>query len=168
MRNVFYHIPGCHQGMLFKKSLFGQIGLHELKFEICADYDFILRAVLSKATSVRVPQSYAVFSMEGLSGSNPEQLAQESIAIKAKNYNCSYKEAEKIHQTLYVPWKLYIKLLSCTAVDNKFSYLLWNWRHSPQRQKLKALHHWIFTLRTRKGRRALRILGINIVSEEKR
>lgn len=168
MRNVFYHIPGCHQGMLFKKSLFGQIGLHELKFEICADYDFILRAVLSKATSVRVPQSYAVFSMEGLSGSNPEQLAQESIAIKAKNYNCSYKEAEKIHQTLYVPWKLYIKLLSCTAVDNKFSYLLWNWRHSPQRQKLKALRHWIFTLRTRKGRRALRILGINIVSEEKR
>ena len=127
-----------------------------------------LRAVLSKATSVRVPQSYAVFSMEGLSGSNPEQLAQESIAIKAKNYNCSYKEAEKIHQTLYVPWKLYIKLLSCTAVDNKFSYLLWNWRHSPQRQKLKALRHWIFTLRTRKGRRALRILGINIVSEEKR
>ena len=56
----------------------------------------------------------------------------------------------------------------CTAVDNKFSYLLWNWRHSPQRQKLKALRHWIFTLRTRKGRRALRILGINIISEEKR
>lgn len=34
----------CHQSIFYKKCIFSKIGLYNLKYKICADYDFNLRA----------------------------------------------------------------------------------------------------------------------------
>ena len=168
MYNVFYFIPGCHQGMVFKKDLFSRIGYHDLSFLICADYDFILRAILQKATFVKVPLNYAVFGLEGLTGHNPHKINNESISIKAKNYDCSLEEAEKIHKNLYISWSLLFSLLNKTSIQNKFPYIFKNTLHMPLWKQLKQIRYWFFKLRTRKGRRAFRVLGINFINEEKK
>lgn len=166
MCNVFYYMPGCHQGMVFKKDLFSTIGYHDLSYQICSDYDFILKAVLQKATFVKVPEKYAVFGLEGLTGNNPEIINKESVSIKAKNFDISYDEAEKIHINQYISWSLLYRLINKTSVKYKPPYLIRNILNMPLWKDLQQFRHWIFTLRTRKGRRTLRLFGINFINEE--
>ncbi len=168
IHNVFYFMPGSHQGMVFKKDLFSKIGYHSLDFLICADYDFILRAILQKATCVKVPLMYAVFSWEGLTGNNPSIINHESITIKANNYGISFEQAEKIHIFHYIPWKLFVQLLQKTSIKNKLPYIGLNLKNMPLWRQLKQLRYWFLKIRTRKGRRVIRILGINFINEEKK
>ncbi len=168
MCNAFYYMPGSHQGMVFKKDLFSKIGYHSLDFLICADYDFVLRALLQKATFVKVPLMYAVFSLDGLTGNNPTKINNESITIKANNYSVSFEQAEQIHLFHYIPWKLFFLLLQKTSIKNKFPYIWLNFKNMPLWKQLKQLRYWFLIIRTRKGRRAFRLLGINFINEEKK
>lgn len=161
-RNIFVHMAVCHQGMLFKKELFDKVGLHNIKYIISADYDFVLRCLLNKASFVKAPQPYAVFSLNGLSGNNPQQILRESAEIKAERYHCSLAEAEKIQQTKFIPWKLLKNLLAQTSIKNTGSYFRKNFAHW-----LDLAAHKILTLRTRKGRRKFVFLGITVYQEQK-
>ena len=165
-RDVFYHMTCNHQGMVFKRNLFEKFGYHDQTYTICADYDFILRAILKGAQFVKLPQQYAVFSMEGYTGTHMEIIASEQIGILMKNYGCSQAEAQKIQAISYIPWKEYIKLLSLSKIESKYKYILRNWRHSPFRKKLREIRHSFIKLRTRKGNSVLRILGITLIDEE--
>lgn len=166
--NVFYDMPGSHQGMVFKKDLFSKIGYHSLDFLICADYDFILRAILHQATFVKVPLMYAVFSLEGLTGNNPTKIKHESITIKANNYGISFAQAEQIQNLHYIPWKMFVGLLQKTSIKNKLPYILLNLKNMPLLKRLKQLRYLFLKIRTRKGRRAFRLFGINFIQEEKK
>lgn len=167
-RDIFYHMTCNHQGMVFKQSLFEQVGYHDQTYTICADYDFILRAILRGAKFVKLPQHYAVFSMDGYTGTHMENIAVEQLGILMKNYGCTQGQAQKLQEISYIPWKEYIKLLSLSKIRDKYKYILRNWRHSPFRKKLREIRHFFIKLRTRKGNRALQILGITIIQEEKK
>ncbi len=53
-------IPACHQGMLFDRSLFTKLGEYNCHFNICMDYEFILRALNNKVVfqKINYPVSY--------------------------------------------------------------------------------------------------------------
>lgn len=162
-RTVFCAMPCSHQGMLFKRSLYDRIGLHNPKFIICADYDFILRSILNKATFVKVPVDYAGFSLDGLSGSHFDQLNSESIAIKQERYGCSLEQVLQIHNKRQMPLILLMRLLFKASIPDKHRYLFY-WKNYAY---FKTFRRWLFTLRTRKGMRCLRIIGITLINEEK-
>ena len=164
-RNIFYRMPCSHQGMIFKRSLYDRIGDHNQTYVICADYDFILRAILQGSVFVKVPMKYAVFSIEGYTGNHIDQLEREQAEILMKNYGCSMQKAEKIQRENYVPWRFYLKLLRTAKIQNKFQYIIRNWRNSPLRLKLKKLRNFFFKLRADKGIKKLKILGITIIDK---
>lgn len=162
-RTIFGAMACCHQGMVFKRSLFERVGLHNIKYKISADYDFILRSLLKGASFVKVPVSYAVFGKDGLSGTHMDMLNAESVEVKREVYGCSKELAQEIEDNRKMPLGLLLKILSRTSLPNKHKYLFY-WKHY---EKLKQLRHWLLTFRLRKGRRVIRIMGINLINEDK-
>lgn len=162
-RTIFGAMACCHQGMVFRRSLFERVGLHNLKYKISADYDFILRSLLKGASFVKVPLSYAVFSKDGLSGTHMDMLNAESVEVKRDVYNCSKQLAQEIEDSRKMPLGLLLRILWHTSLPDKRKYLFY-WKHY---EKLKQLRHWLLTFRLRKGRRVIRIMGINLINEDK-
>ncbi len=162
-RTIFGAMACCHQGMVFKRSLFERVGLHNIKYKISADYDFILRSLLKGASFVKVPVSYAVFGKDGLSGTHMDMLNAESVEVKRSVYNCSKQLAQEIEDNRKMPLWLLLRILWQTSLRDKCKYLFY-WKHY---EKLKQLRHWLLTFRLRKGRRVIRIMGINLINEDK-
>jgi len=161
-RTVFGSMPCNHQGMVFRSRLFKRMGLHDIKYVISADYHFILRSILSGASFVKVPLSYAVFSLDGVSGTHMDQLNAESVEIKKEVYGCSLEQAQEIQDKRKMPLGMLIGILRKTSIPNKHKYLFY-WKHY---ETARRLRHWLFTFRLRKGRRVIRILGINFINGE--
>ena len=57
----------CHQGIFAHKNLFDKYGMFDLKYKICADYDWQLRLLENHVHFVQTDEIYANFSYGGIS-----------------------------------------------------------------------------------------------------
>lgn len=70
-----------HQACLIKKSLHQKFN-YDLKYKICADYDFLLKSYLNGAKFYKVSEVMATVSNGGLSDMNRINVFKERLKIK--------------------------------------------------------------------------------------
>lgn len=85
VEKIQYTMPCCHQAVFAKRGLFEKVGLFDLKYLVCADYDWLLRAYNSEINIETTEAILASFRTGGLSSQQMEQLITEHIAIAVLN-----------------------------------------------------------------------------------
>lgn len=77
----------AHQSIFAKRSLFARFGAFDLNYRICADWDWILRCIVSGATTSRIDAPIAVFTVGGISCAAGKNglLSRERKALLQKN-----------------------------------------------------------------------------------
>lgn len=88
-KGILQSIPFCHNSTLLRRTVFQELGGHDLNFRIVADYDMVLRMILGgyNGSSAQVP--IAVFRRGGISSDLP-RTASEMVACWRKNYQRYY------------------------------------------------------------------------------
>lgn len=81
---ILHTMPFCHQGLVMRRDLFERLGGFDLRFQIVADYDLVLRMFLAGAKGRRLSVPFATFRPGGLS-SDRERLRLEHQQVWAKN-----------------------------------------------------------------------------------
>ena len=104
MEDIYYKNLFCHQALFMKRELFNRIGMYNLNYKLAADYDWILRAYLSKVKFGYFPEVICYFKFGGASA-----VYKKSGAIENKKIKLSLLPAElrakylsKIEQAYWV------------------------------------------------------------------
>lgn len=171
---LFFSMPFCHQTVFCKTSLLRKMGGFDERYPIAADRHFLYRAFVAGNKFVKVKMPLAFFRMGGWSTRNSELTMEEDYRL-FKEYAKplgQWDEKRLQHYFNYqtLPLSAVGRLSSAQSIWVRltcYAYVL-HYQRYLWRQKLKALRRWFFTFHTRKGQRLVRILGINLISEEKR
>ena len=78
----YFKMPFCHQTMFTKREKMLTLGKFDLKYKSAADYDFIIRLILSGAKGIEVPLNFTSFRMTGFSGTQSDLSVEETKAIR--------------------------------------------------------------------------------------
>lgn len=85
MGKIYTAIPCCHQGIFVRRELFDSIGLFDLDYSVCADYDWILRAYNGDAEILCVEDIFANYRAGGSSSRQAYRMSAESVRISLAN-----------------------------------------------------------------------------------
>lgn len=95
--SFFYGMPICHQTMFTKRDLLIRLGGFDMDtFRSAADYDLVVRAIMSGAKPVHVPLNFTVFRMGGFS-SNSEVASPELEKVYIKNFRSLTQSSESFY-----------------------------------------------------------------------
>lgn len=92
IESIFYSTPCCHQACFAKKSVFDEIGEFDLKYVICADHDWMLRAYNAGTKIKCVNDIFVNYRLGGESGKRIEKGAKEHKEIAYTNAICSGRQ----------------------------------------------------------------------------
>lgn len=103
-------MPCCHQAVFARRRVFEGIGSFDLKYKICADYDWLLRAVYAGINLGYVDDIFANYRLDGYSGKQDAEMYREleEIALKQAMQNCQYEKKNEIY-SFYQVKKLRLK-----------------------------------------------------------
>lgn len=75
-------MPFCHQTMLTRRESMLKLNKFDLQYRSAADYDFIIRLILSGAKGVAVPMNFTTFRQTGFSATQVELSNSENKKIE--------------------------------------------------------------------------------------
>ncbi|SHG94163.1 glycosyltransferase family 2 protein [Flavobacterium defluvii] len=81
IENIKKDMVFSHQACLIKRTIH-QKNYYNLKYKICADYDFLLKSYLEGAVFLRISEEIATISNGGLSDINRIKVFKERLKIK--------------------------------------------------------------------------------------
>jgi glycosyltransferase involved in cell wall biosynthesis len=118
IRFINFAIPCCHQAVFSKKTVFDCIGGFDLKYKICADYDWLLRAYNNHAKILCIPEVLVNYSSGGVSEN------QRNLRIKEGEDIALYNAIKIKDNRLTDKVKAYNKKAREDCVkDNLFDYI---------------------------------------------
>ncbi len=82
-----------HQAVFARRALFDRVGLFSRDWPTSADYDWLLRAMRSGATTLYLPRVIGVFATGGSHAKNPIALQSERTAIRRQYLSRSHLAA---------------------------------------------------------------------------
>ena len=88
-------MPFCHQTMFVRKQVLEEIGLFDENYKSSADYDLVLRLLLSGSSYVEVEDCIVTYRREGISEKNQIRADAEKRDIFKKNYHRYVKDINK-------------------------------------------------------------------------
>jgi glycosyltransferase involved in cell wall biosynthesis len=94
-------MPFCHNSVLIRRSLFLEMGGHDLRYRVASDYDLVVRLLMAGARGTELPCAISMFATRGVSG-NSMAVAQDYARIWIDHY-ASYC-ADPISQDEAVNW----------------------------------------------------------------
>lgn len=182
--SFFYRMPICHQTMFTKRELLVRLGGFDMNaFRSAADYDLVIRAIMSGAKPVHVPLNFTVFRMGGIS-SNSDIASPELKKVYEKNF-CSLVERSEAFYAMnpralielfgsFIHPIVYTQTLATIAKSHYLPNPLVDTSQHGSNTLLDSTKYTLFpgipVLKTEKnlanGRWCARILGIPIVSIE--
>lgn len=74
--------PLTHQSIFFRFNIFEKIGLYNLKYKLCADYDLTVKALLKGYSFLHINEVICVYEGGGISETNKQLLHQEAKEIR--------------------------------------------------------------------------------------
>ena len=111
IENACFRSIFSHQTMLVNRTLMNEMNGFDLTYRSAADYDFVLRLILSQKRGCFVDYCFVSYRMTGLSSTNIEQSQKET----ARAILCQYasfldvklteKEALRIHVSSKFPFR---------------------------------------------------------------
>jgi len=87
VQNFVMKMPICHQATFVRLSSFKRMGLYDTAYKICADHDWLVRALLQGDQSKYLPQCMALINMDGVSATSIFQRKRERVAIALKYFD---------------------------------------------------------------------------------
>lgn len=115
--NVFQVMPFSHQACVFKRESLEKIGNFDAKFKLFADYDLILRLVLSGMKGIQFDGNIVTYSMGVQAQKYSNQIAAECSHIYHKNFRALYplneNEIDRMVTISEIPKPLLDRLAQC-------------------------------------------------------
>ncbi len=94
--NIFEVLPCVRQGMLFKKSAIAKMDYFDEKFKIMADYDLIIRLVMSRCKPVIFEKNIVTCKFGEKTYALTEKTNEEIARVFFKNYRTLYKLTDDV------------------------------------------------------------------------
>lgn len=108
----FVRMPFCHQTMLTKKEIMLNLNKFDTQYKSSADYDFVLRLILSGAKGVEIPLNFTSYRWIGFSATQASSIGDvECEAIFNKIYGEKYNLSEQKCSDLWNKFKFSQKFL---------------------------------------------------------
>lgn len=79
-------IPFCHNSLYVTPDAYRRVGEYSLAYRICADAEWVHRAIRAGCTCARVEPALVHFSLNGTSSTNDELIMAETYAVVAGNF----------------------------------------------------------------------------------
>jgi len=99
-RQAFFRMPFRHQTMVVKREIFDEIGLFDEKYQVCADYKWVLQMLIASKKGLYIPQT-VLSSLDGGASSNREKCVEEVSQILfecyGKEYNLTLEDCKNIY-----------------------------------------------------------------------
>lgn len=150
----FVKMPFCHQSMFCKADVLKNLGMFDENNKIASDYEVYLKLLLGNYHGVRVNFQIATFRCGGVSG-NRKIFLKEMCTILKKNfskyYNLSDNQAFEIVENSTMPLRLAFKLFHFIPGKDKYIFLI------------SQIRHFLFQIRTSKGKKMLKIFGMYLI-----
>ncbi len=86
LKSILQRLPFGHNAMVLRKAVFQELDAHDLQFRIVADYDMVLRMILSGHTGQKVQMPISLFRFGGVSA-DTDAVGVEMAACWRKNYS---------------------------------------------------------------------------------
>jgi hypothetical protein len=94
-------IPFCHNSMFVTPNTYAKVGGYNLGYRICADAQWVHRAILASCSCVQIEEVLVKFSLTGASSSNDELIMNETYSVIVGNFpSLSKLEAEVIFKAV--------------------------------------------------------------------
>lgn len=116
-RLIFCSMPFSHQSMVSKTGVLRKMNGYDLSYRSSADYDLILRMVLSGCTACYVDCAFATFRVGGFSVQNLDTSQRECALVysrlfpKAIGYPLSPEKAFKMFRWKNMPREMKVALI---------------------------------------------------------
>ena len=88
--NVFQVMPFSHQAVVFKRESLEKLGYFDSKFRLFADYDLIIRVMLSGLHGIQFDGNIVTYKIGEQAGKYGTQIAAECAHIYHKNFRALY------------------------------------------------------------------------------
>lgn len=88
-------IPFGHNAMFASHEAYHTVGLYDLAYRICADAEWVHRAIKSDISCRKVEQVFVEFGTEGTSSTNPEEIIAEACSVIQRNFPFLSQEEAK-------------------------------------------------------------------------
>jgi glycosyltransferase involved in cell wall biosynthesis len=79
-------IPFCHNAMFATREAYRKVGLYSLDYKICADAEWVHRAIKAKLTCSKIDFPTVRFSLSGASSVNPDKIMMETYKVIKSNF----------------------------------------------------------------------------------
>lgn len=87
-RKFLYFDTICHQAVFSRRELFERLGYFDESYEICADYDWLLNAIVRhRVRHSYMPFMVSVYRRYGVSSIHDKRFLQEKELIQKKYFN---------------------------------------------------------------------------------
>lgn len=80
-------IPFGHNAMFASHGAYQAVGLYDLAYRICADAEWVHRAIKLDIPCRKVEQIFVEFGTEGTSSTNPEEIMAETYSVIQRNFS---------------------------------------------------------------------------------
>jgi len=88
-------IPFGHNSMFASREAYQTVGLYDLAYRICADAEWVHRAIKSDISCRKVEQVFVEFGTEGTSSTNPDEIIAEACRVIQRNFPFLSQEEAK-------------------------------------------------------------------------
>ncbi|CAN5375890.1 hypothetical protein BH10PSE1_BH10PSE1_11150 [soil metagenome] len=79
-------IPFCHNAMFVAREAYDQIGLYDTSYKLCADAQWVHRAIRTGLRCARLDEVVVEFSLNGASSVNPDLIMSESARLIQESF----------------------------------------------------------------------------------
>ena len=155
-----YKMPFAHPTLFCKKDYLLKTGLFDDTYKLSADYKFIVKMLLENPKGVKVDEIITTFRNDGATTEKSDISHLEAKKAIAENLEISNKLADKIHDRKYVPFLLLYKYISKYSFLDKCKFYWYNLFGY-----FRYLRKKLLVLNWRKGKRHIKILGINFIKD---
>ena len=174
LAEILFRMPFCHQTVFCRKELLEELHGFNLKYHIAADRDILFRAFQQGAKFCKVNKALVNFSLGGVSTINMKATAADDCLVLYDNLQklipITQDQCKKYVQLGVLPYNVIYKLVRKQPLQVQLPCYILIIKHQLFwfKERLKRIRYWFVKIRTRKGKRIFRALGIDIINEEKK
>jgi glycosyltransferase involved in cell wall biosynthesis len=86
-KNLIMKLPICHQATFVTLKAFKEVGLYDTNYKICADHDWLLKALMAGNQATYVHQCIALNNRDGVSSVSLFKLQRERLTLALLHFN---------------------------------------------------------------------------------
>ena len=87
VKNLVMKMPICHQSMFVTLQSFKYVGLFDTNYKLCADHDWLIKALLAGQQAKYVKECIAFSNIDGVSSTSIFQRKRERLAIALVHFD---------------------------------------------------------------------------------